>query len=109
DRPGAPPLTGPASRPQLWRLSGGLPAIVQSNPLSKDVTVELLLSAPVEGGAHPEDLPGLDAVIRSGTPDDLGGLANRSVVALRQHQVVAQAPSEDPATRLQQLILAQMG
>ena len=108
-----PPRGGGADRPrespQLRRLSGGLPAIVQSNPLSNTATVELLLSAPVEAGAHPEDLPGLDAVIRSGTPDDLAGLVNRSAGAVRQRRAVAEAPSEDPATRLQQLIVAQTG
>ena len=79
DRPGAASDTPPAGQPQLRRLSGGLPAIVQANPLSKTATVELLLSAPVEAGAHPAELPELDAVVRSGTPDELAAMISQSV------------------------------
>jgi zinc protease len=105
DRTGTPPLTGPAGPPQLGRLSGGFPAIVRPNPLSNAVTVELLLSAPVEGGASPADLPGLDAMIRSGTNDELGALIGEIASASRSPGTVADTPSEDPATRLEQLIL----
>ena len=48
DRPGAAASATPVGRPELRRLSGGLPAIVQVNPLSNGATVELLLSAPVD-------------------------------------------------------------
>jgi predicted Zn-dependent peptidase len=108
DRPGAAPDASRAGQPQLRHLSGGLPAIVQTNPLSNTATVELLLSAPVQDGAHPVDLPGLDAVIRSGTPTDLAILVSQSVAVARQGRSAAEAPSDDPAARLQQLIAAQM-
>jgi len=107
DRPGAAPPAGHAGQPQLRHLSGGLPAIIQTNPLSNTATVELLLSAPVEGGAHPTNLPGLDAIIRSGTADDIAALLGQSVAAAHQGQPTVEAPSEDPATRLEQLITAQ--
>ena len=108
DRPGAEPTSGRVSRPQLRRLSGGLPAIVQSSPLSNTVTVELLLSAPTEGGARPADLPGLDAIIRSGSAKDLAALVSQSVAAAGK-AAAEEARSEEPATRLEQLISAQLG
>ena len=108
DRPGGAPVGGRAGQPQLRLLSGRLPAIVQSNPLSSTATVELLLSAPIEGGAHPADLPGLDAIVRSGKSDDLAALVRQSVAAARQGRPTIEARSEDPATRLQQLLAAQM-
>jgi predicted Zn-dependent peptidase len=88
-------------------LSGGLPAIVQRNALSDTVTVELLLSAPSEGGTHPEDLPGLDAVMRSGAAEELSNLVRQSVTAASQRRP-AERRSADPATRLEQLIASQM-
>jgi predicted Zn-dependent peptidase len=53
-------------------------------------------------------LPGLDAVIRSGAANDLAALVSRSVGEARQGRAAAEAPSEDPATRLEQLIAAEM-
>jgi zinc protease len=106
DRPGTKVSATAAGHSQLRRLSGGLPAIVQANPLSNSVTVELLLSAPAEGGAHPDDFSGLDAVIRSGSPDELPALLGQISVLQKR---TLEARSEDPATRLQQLIAAQMG
>jgi hypothetical protein len=91
----------------LRQLSGGLPAIVQSSPLANSVTVELLLSAPVEGGTQPEELPGLGAVIRSGRPEDLANLVKDAAASRR-----SEAPkprSDDPTTCLEQLISAQIG
>ncbi len=105
DRPGAIPPAIAAGRPQLRRLSGGLPAIVQVNPLSNSATVELLVSTPVDGGAHPDDFSGLDAVIRSGAPDQLTALLSQ--IAVGQGRPT-DARSEDPATRLQQLIAGRM-
>lgn len=108
DRPGSAPVTGAARTPQLQKLASGLPAIVQANPLSDTATVALLLSARAEGGAHPEGLPGLDAVVRSGRPEDLPRLLSEADHASRE-PVGASAPrSEDPATRLQQLIADQI-
>jgi len=105
DRPGATPPSVAAGQPQLRRLSGGLPAIVQVNPLSNSATVELLLSAPAEGGEHPDDFSGLDAVVRSGSPDKVAALLSQ--IAARRGRT-AEARSEDPATRLQQLIAERM-
>ena len=109
DRAGSAPPARPAGQPQLRRLSSGLPAILQPNPLSKTATVELLMAAPIQGGAHPDDLAGLDAVIRSGPADDLSILVGQAASASREGRAVAEARSEDPATRLQQLIAEQMG
>jgi hypothetical protein len=102
------PAAGNAAQPQLRHLPGGLPAIVQVNPLSNSATVEILLSAPIEGGAQPGDLPGLDAIIRSGTPDNFAVLVRQSLAASRQGRRAAETRSEDPATRMQQLIAAQV-
>lgn len=108
DRPGAAPVTSAAGEPQLRRLPGGLPAIVQANPLSDAASVELLLSAPVEDGVHPTELSGLDSVVRSGTPEELDQLVARSIAAARRPQASSKQPSEDPVTRLEELITAQM-
>ncbi|HEY4071088.1 MAG TPA: insulinase family protein [Sphingomicrobium sp.] len=107
DRAGAVPVAGSAGGPQLRHLSGGLPAIVQANPLSDRATVELLLSGPVEDGAHPPVLPGLDAVVRSGPAENVSSLVAQSIDAAGQPQKTAEKPSLDPATRLEQLIVAQ--
>ena len=104
DRPGAAPVTGPASEPQIQHLSGGLPAIVKSNPLSDTVTVELLLSSSLRDGDHPKDLPGLDAIIRSGRPQDIATLIGQSLTAARGGPASATLRSDDPATRIEQLI-----
>jgi predicted Zn-dependent peptidase len=50
DRSRTVTASSPAGPPQLRNLSGGLPAIVQPNPLSDTATVELLLSVPIVGG-----------------------------------------------------------
>jgi predicted Zn-dependent peptidase len=108
DRPGTSAASQTAGPPQLRKLSGGLPAMVQANPLSDTATVELLLSAPAAGGSHPDELPGLDAVIRSGAAADLPSLVDQAVAAART-AAPAEPKSDDPATRLQQLIAAQIG
>jgi zinc protease len=107
ERPGAAPVTGPAGQPELRRLSGGLPAIVQASPLTNTATVKLLLSSRVEGGVHPDDLPGLDAVIESGPASDLVKLIESAVAAAHQTPAAADPRSDDPATRLEQLVAAQ--
>lgn len=109
DRPGSAPVTGGACLPQLRHLAGGIPAIVQRNPLSETATIELLLDAPVAGGARPRDLPGLDAVVRSGTPENLGALVNQAIAAARRGPPSAESRSDDPEARMQQLIAAQFG
>jgi zinc protease len=109
DRRGVSTPAVAAGPPQLRRLSGGLPAIVRPNPLSDTVTVELLLSAPVEGGSAPSDLPGLDAIIRSGTPLELPDLVRQALAESARKPPATKPPSDDPATRLEQLIVAQAG
>ena len=105
DRPGQPASAVTSGQPQIRRLSGGLSAIVHFNPLSDQVTAELLLSGPTNGGVHPDDLAGLDALVRSGRPADLSALLRE--LAMAQRSVAPELPSDDPATRLQQLITAQ--
>ena len=109
DRPGSGPTAGPASEPQLRRLSGGLPAIVQASPLSDSVTVELLFSADVEGEAQPDDFLGFDAIVRSGAAKDLEALVGEAAAAGRKVPSIAEEPSNDPATRLEQLIRSTIG
>jgi predicted Zn-dependent peptidase len=108
DRPGTPLTPGAAGEPQLRRLSRGLPAIVQTNPLSDTATVELLLTSPVQEGIQPADLPGLDAVVRSGTPKELETLISEATAAAQRPRSKIEKQSEDPATRLQQLLLQQI-
>lgn len=108
DRPGSSPAGGPAPPPQLRRLSNGMPAIVQINPLSDTATVELLLTGAVEGGMHPQEFPGLDAVVRSGTPKELNALVSDSLAAGRQPRAGVEQESQDPETRLQQLLSEQI-
>ena len=105
DRAGVPSPSVAAQPADLRRLSSGLPALIQSSPLSDTVTVELLLSAQVEGGSRPEALPGLDAIVRSGPSSQLAALVADAAEAARAGRAkAAQAASDDPATRLEQLI-----
>jgi len=106
DRPGASPPATSARQSQLRQLSGGLPAIVQANPLSDTVTIELLLSAPVDGGAEPADLPGLGVITRTGPARDLDKLI--AGITATPPRAPAEIPSGDPATRLEQLIVGQI-
>lgn len=101
DSPAPPPVTG--------RLASGLPVIVQHSPLSPTVTVGLLLSAPVAGEDTPEALAGLGMIARSGMARDLPGLIASVRDALATaHPTVPAARSEDPETRLEQMIAARM-
>lgn len=108
ERAGSPPPPSAPDRVELRRLYGGLPAIVQTSTLSDTVTVELLLNGPVKGGVRPSDLPGLGAIVRSGQPQFLEGLIGASVAAAGR-PATPEPGSEDPATRLEQMIEAQMG
>jgi zinc protease len=108
DRSGSASDSVPATSPELRRLSSGLPAIVQRSVISNTATVELLLSAPVKAELPPEDLPGLGAVIRSGRPEDLPDLVSQALAASRGGPPTRESPSQDPATRLQQLLADRM-
>jgi zinc protease len=109
DRSGAPANSETTTQPELRRLPGGLSAIVQSSPLSDTVTVELLLDSPVKDGERPSDLPGLGTVSRSGEPSELSDLLDEVIAASRSGPASAESKSDDPETRLQQLIAAQIG
>lgn len=109
DRAGASSLGGPAGKPELRRLSGRMPVIVQSSPLSDTVTVELLLSAPAKAGEHPTELAALDNVIRSGRAGDLSTLVSEAVAGLSKGAASSDGPNQDPAIRLEQLISQQVG
>jgi zinc protease len=109
DRAGSRALSAPAGQPQLRRLSNGLPAIVQTSTLSDTITVEILMSGPTSGGSHPDDLPGLDAILRSGSAGNLAALITEAVTASRAGLPSPEPRREDPETRLQQLISARTG
>ena len=109
ERAGAKAFSAPAGKPQLRRLSNGLPAIVQTSALSDTVTVELLMSGPTSGGIHPDELPGLDAILRSGSAGNLARLIDEAVAASRAGSPSAEPRSQDPETRLQQMISERTG
>ncbi len=108
DRRGVVTSGGAGSAPELRTLSGGLPAIVQANPLSRTVTVELLLHGQSREGIHPDNLPGFDAIVRSGVPGDLERLVTQTMAAAADQRQEHGVASDDPSTRLQQLILDQI-
>lgn len=101
-----PPVTGPAPAPVLRTLSGGLPVIVQASPLSPTATVGVVTSAPVEGEGAPAALGGLGLVARSGMADDLGRLVASARAAAAAGPASPAEPSDDPETRLEQLLAA---
>ncbi len=106
----APRSGGAEGLPQLRQLSGGLPAIVQPSPLSPTATVTLLLTAPVAGEEAPSDLPGLGAVARSGLATDLPELIAAARAALTAGPAAPDTtPTDDPETRLEQMIAAGIG
>jgi len=110
ERTGAPSRSPPAPAPDLHRLSGGLPVIVQANPASRAVTVKLLLSGPVENGT--DEYPGLGLVTRTGTsgelPDLLASTHNALAVELLSRRGKPDVPSDYPETRLQQMMAERM-
>jgi predicted Zn-dependent peptidase len=108
DRAGTPSEIRAASGPQLRRLSAGLPAIVQGSPLSDTVAVELLVSAPAAAGEHPDEMLSADAIVRSGPADTLPALLAEVAKGLAKGVATAEPKSEDPATRLEQVIRSQI-
>ena len=107
ERPGSTPRTDPAPAPELRRLSGGLPVIVQPNPSSRSVTVKLLLSGPIAGEELPTGFATLGVVTRSGAPEHLARLLESVQQAVAREPLARrklEAPSDDPETRLQQMI-----
>ncbi|WP_310468563.1 insulinase family protein [Sphingomonas sp.] len=106
-RAGKPAQAFALSPPVLRTLSAGLPAIVQASPLSPNVTVELLLSAPVTGEQPPRDLPGLGRVVRSGPASALPALIAEASEAARAAPLPQVIASDDPDTRIQQMIASE--
>lgn len=103
-RAGVPSKASQAPTPELRRLSGGLPGIVQVSHLSPTVAVELLLTAPVTGEEPPRDLPGLGRVVRSGPAGELAALIADAAQAARAAPLPQVIGSEDPQTRIEQMI-----
>ncbi|MEO5972181.1 MAG: insulinase family protein, partial [Sphingomicrobium sp.] len=106
-RTGTPPRPAAIAPPQLRKLSGGLPAIVQASELSPTVTVALLLSAPVKGEEPPRDLPGLGRIVRSGPATTLPALIAAAANAAQAPPLPQAIGSEDPETRIQQMIASE--
>lgn len=103
-RAGAPPVTGPAPAPALQRLAAGLPIIIQHNPLSPTVAVQLLLSAPPAGADRSRELAGLGTVSVAGAADELPALLDSAKAAIGKPLGSDAPASRDPAERMQQLI-----
>jgi predicted Zn-dependent peptidase len=87
----------------MRKLRGGLPAIVQHNPLSNSVTVQLLLSGAIAGEKAPTVLEGFGAITRSGSPAELAKLVARVRAAADRHQV---APERSEAVTPDQMLEA---
>lgn len=107
-RAGRPPEGEVAPSPQLLRLAGGLPAIVRRSPLSPTATVQLVLTAPLEGEGLSQDWAGLGTVTRSGPAGELPALIEQAGRALAAGRTARGALSEDPRLRLEEMIAAEM-
>ena len=108
-RDGIPPSSGAAPAAQLHRLSGGVPALIQSNPLSPTVTVQLLTTAPTKDGEQPRDLPGLGTITRSGAAAELAKIVADAAKALASGPAKQEPPNTDPEARLEQMIQSEIG
>jgi len=108
DRSGLKATASQAGKPQLRHLAAGLPAIVQTSPLSDTATVDLLVSERAMGGSHPDELTGLDSIMKSGRPEDLAHLVSQAIAASKQGPEPPDEKSDDPETRLGQLFARQM-
>jgi len=109
DRAGTSPPAATIAQPSNQTLSSGVPVFIQPSTLSNMATVQLLMSGPVADGAHPEELPGLDAIVRSGISTDLTALVEQAAAAAANAKPLAEtAKSNDPSARLEQLILARI-
>jgi zinc protease len=104
----------PAAGSTLRRLDNGLPAIVIGSDLSPSVYLKVVVPAPMVSevafsAGDPE--PGLTSWNARARSGGLAGLAERAVADLRHGRPVATAgapASLDPATRLEEEILALM-
>lgn len=104
DRPGSAAAVNPAPPPVMRRLSGGLPAIVAINPLSPTLSLALVTDA-----GDSALMPGLGIIRETGPAGDLDSIAARIAAALAHARTAPPPPpSDDPGTRLEQMIAAQM-
>jgi len=95
----------PAPPPEVRRLTNGIALAVQRSALSPTASVLVVMSHPVEEGSQPADLVGLGIIVRSGRARDLPALieqARRAAAAARPRPQAP--PSENPDTRLEQMI-----
>ncbi|HEX8639885.1 MAG TPA: pitrilysin family protein, partial [Allosphingosinicella sp.] len=93
-RPGAPPRPEAAALPELRRLSGGLAAIVQRSPLSPTASVQVLLTAPLDGEGVSQDWAGIGTVTRSGPAAALPTLIADARRALARRPAASAASSD---------------
>lgn len=103
------PASGGIDTPRVARLDNGLPVIVQRSGLSPTVHVRVVLnSAAVAGGGIATDDPvwGASSISARGLPPDLAEIVGRLRASFDLVEPVPTgpepAPSEDPATRLEQ-------
>jgi len=106
---GKPAKAIAAPQPEMHRLSGGLPVILQPNPRTSNATIQLLLSAPVEGANAPADLPGLGVVTRSGSATDLAKLIANVRAAAAQPLEQKGTPAATPDAKLEEMIASAIG
>ena len=102
----SPPQRDPA--PEMRRLASELPVIVQRSTLSPTATVMLLRTEPLEGNDQSSELIGVSTIVRSGLARDLPALATQARAAAAAPWREREARSEDPETRLQQMIARRM-
>lgn len=97
------PQTAVAAAPQLRELAGGLPALVRASPLSPTVSLTLVTAAPIEGEGN---LDGHGAITRNGLATDLPAMiaSARAALAAAATPASITEPSDDPETRLAQMI-----
>ncbi|WP_294123631.1 M16 family metallopeptidase [Sphingomonas sp.] len=99
---------GASPPPTLRSLSGGLPVIIQPSPLANELTVKLVITAPVEGEGAPSDLAGLGIIGRSGRPDEIADLANKIRVAAKLPVAAIEAGGKDPDAMLEAMMAKAM-
>lgn len=107
DRTGLPAPIVALPPAELFTLSSGLPVAFQESRSTDTVAIELIVSAPLGGDDGSSDMPGLGLISRSGAagnlPKLIAGVHDEFAKALLSDRRVAQPPSDDPETRLQQL------
>jgi predicted Zn-dependent peptidase len=59
------------------------------------------------GGSVADELPGFGTITRTGPARDMGALLDDGIAAARRDVAETESPSDDPATRLEQLLAAQ--